>query len=77
MGRTAWAGFSPNRIWKGPKALAAGNSEDPDGLCGDASVFMSEAFYKECGDDDTTDGFTLARILWNGTVGNPIAMSCC
>jgi hypothetical protein len=38
--RTAAAGFSGKRLWKSPRALVKGNTEDPDGLCGDAAAYV-------------------------------------
>lgn len=72
--RTVRAGFSLNRVWKGPRDLVKGNREDPDGLCGDAVMFVFEEFLRKFDASfDTADGYFLAAILWDGTVLNHIA----
>jgi len=54
--RTAYAGFSPNRLWKGPVSLVRGNEEDPNGLCGDAALYVHERFFADFGDYRTSEG---------------------
>jgi hypothetical protein len=71
--RTARAGFSGNRIWKSPRDWAEGNTEDPDGLCGDASDYVYEQFYRDFNDYVSKDGFHIGLILWKGTVTNHMA----
>jgi hypothetical protein len=71
--RTAAAGFSTNRLWKSPRALVRGNTEDPNGLCGDAAAFVVEEFLRKFGQLHTADGFFLGVILWEGSISNHIA----
>ena len=71
--RAASAGFSLNRLWKSPLALFRGNTEDPDGLCGDAAAYVYERFFTDFGDYITTDGFQIGLVLWNGRISNHIA----
>ena len=71
--RTASAGFSANRIWKSPRDLVSGNTEDPDGLCGDAAAFVYEQFWRNFNDYATSDGFNIGLVLWKGTVLNHMA----
>ncbi|MEP6503780.1 MAG: hypothetical protein ABJD97_10635 [Betaproteobacteria bacterium] len=71
--RTAAAGFSGNRLWKSPIALVRGNSEDPNGLCGDTSAFVVEAFYDEFDNYTTSDGYLIGLVLWEGKFSNHIA----
>lgn len=71
--RTARGGFSGNRLWKSPLGLVRGNAEDPNGLCGDATLFVVEEFYRAFGDYRTTDGFHIGMVLWKGEVLNHIA----
>jgi hypothetical protein len=71
--RTASAGFSGNRLWKSPQAIVRGNTEDPNGLCGDAAAYVAEAFYKDLGSYETSDGFQIGVVLWSGTITNHIA----
>lgn len=71
--RTAWAGFSPNRIYKTPNRLFAGNKSDPDGLCGDASTFVIEAFNDTFNYPWTPDGYQIGLALWEGAFSNHIA----
>jgi hypothetical protein len=71
--RIASAGFSPNRIWKSPLAIMKGNTEDPNGLCGDAAAYVIDEFDKEYDTDSTTDGYLIGVILWKGSISNHIA----
>ena len=71
--RTARAGFSGNRLWKSPRALIFGNSDDPDGICGDAASFVVENFYNEYGDYNTSDGFTIGLVVRKGDILNHMA----
>ncbi len=71
--RTASAGFSGNRLWKGPLSLVRGNFEDPNGLCGDAAAFVIDAFFNAFGDYRTSDGARIAMVLWEGAILNHIA----
>lgn len=71
--RTASAGFSINRVWKGPLSFVKGNDEDPNGICGDAALFVFEEFYRQFGDYTTTDGYRIAMVLWQGAISNHIA----
>jgi hypothetical protein len=71
--RTASAGFSGNRIWKSPRDLVKGNTEDPDGLCGDAADFMYEQFWRDFNSYETGDGFHMGLVLWKGTLVNHMA----
>jgi hypothetical protein len=71
--RTASAGFSGNRVWKSPQAIFRGNTEDPDGLCGDAAAYVIDEFYKEYDNYITSDGYTIGVILWKGKISNHIA----
>ena len=71
--RTAKAGFSANRTWKSPERLITGNTEDPNGLCGDTTLFVAEEYYRQFKDYRTSDGFIIGMILWDGEVLNHIA----
>src|SRR6267378_2305571 len=73
--RTTRAGFSANRVVKTPRSTIMGNTSDPNGLCGDASLFVLETFDKAFPKTfrDTADGYTLGLILWEGTILNHIA----
>jgi hypothetical protein len=71
--RTAFSGISPNRVWKSPKAILKGNTEDPNGLCGDTTYFVQESFYAKFGDYRTSDGYHMGVVLWEGSVSNHIA----
>jgi hypothetical protein len=71
--RTAAAGFSGNRVWKTPRSLFTGNTEDPNGLCGDAALFVAEEFYRTFNDYRTSDGHIIGMILWKGTMLNHVA----
>jgi hypothetical protein len=72
--RTTSAGFSINRIIKTPRGLL-GNTSDPNGLCGDASLYVYEAFDKAFPKTfrDTSDGYQLGGILWEGAILNHMA----
>lgn len=67
--RTASAGFSVNRFWKSPRAILFGNDEDPDGLCGDAALYVFEEFFRQTGGYTTTDRFHIGLVLWQGSSG--------
>jgi len=71
--RTASPGFSANRIWKSPRDLVKGNTEDPDGLCGDAADFVYEQFWRDFNDYATNDGFQIGLVLWKGALLNHMA----
>ena len=72
--RTASSGFSWNRIYKSPRDLVTGNQVDANGLCGDASSFVIEAFDKAFPKaNPTSDGFMLGLVLWQGLASNHIA----
>jgi hypothetical protein len=71
--RTAWSGLSPSRVYKTPRALTVGNLSDPNGLCGDATQFVIEAFDKAFSDTWTPDGYRLCVVLWTGLVANHMA----
>lgn len=71
--RTAAAGFSGNRLWKGPMSYWRGNNEDPNGLCGDAAAYVIEAFFRKFSGFETADGKIVAMVLWNGHFTNHIA----
>jgi hypothetical protein len=71
--RTTRGGFSANRLWKSPSRLVTGNTEDPDGLCGDAASYVYEQFWNDFGDYTTTDGRHIGLILWRGAILNHIA----
>jgi hypothetical protein len=64
--RTAAAGFSMNRVWKSPRGVIAGNVEDPNGLCGDASFFVSEEYNRQFKTVYTSDGYVMGAVLWEG-----------
>ena len=65
--RTASGGFSVNRIWKSPRDIFTGNVEDPNGLCGDAALFVCEQFYRDFKGYTTGDGFVIGLILWESS----------
>ena len=71
--RTASSGLSLNRIWKTPRAVLKGNTEDPNGLCGDASAYVYEQFYADFKDYGTKDAFHIGLILWEGYIDNHMA----
>jgi hypothetical protein len=72
--RTTSSGFSWNRVYKSPHRLVAGNQTDPNGLCGDASSYVIEAFDKAFPKaNPTSDGFMLGLVLWEGMASNHIA----
>jgi hypothetical protein len=72
--RTTWSGFSWNRVYKSPHRLVAGNQTDPNGLCGDASSYVIDAFEKAFPKaNPTSDGFMLGLLLWEGLASNHIA----
>jgi len=71
--RTTWSGVSYNRMWKTPQRLFTGNDEDPNGLCGDTSLFVIEEYYRQFKDYRTSDGYVIGLVLWDGVVLNHIA----
>jgi len=71
--RTAKAGYSANRTWKSPQRWITGNTEDPNGLCGDTTLFVAEEYYRQFKDYRTSDGFIIGMVLWDGEVLNHIA----
>jgi hypothetical protein len=74
--RTTNSGFSPNRIYKSPLALARGNKPDANGLCGDAAAFVAEEYRKKFGTDEAAGSgeiFFMATVVWNGLVLNHVA----
>ncbi|MGH6927610.1 MAG: hypothetical protein ACREEV_04765 [Dongiaceae bacterium] len=72
--RTAWSGVSPSRIYKTPHRIFAGNQTDPDGLCGDATLFVFDSYDATFKTTIwTSDGYQLGAILWNGFVSNHMA----
>lgn len=72
--RTARAGFSEGRIIKGPRALFTGNRSDPNGVCGDAALYVSDEYIANPAfAPSTSDGYTLGRIVWEGLVLNHTA----
>jgi len=72
--RTTWSGFSWNRVYKSPQRLVGGNEADPNGLCGDASTYVIEAFEKAFPKaNPTSDGFMLGLVLFDGLATNHIA----
>lgn len=71
--RTAWAGLSPNRMWKTPGSYITGNVPDANGLCGDAALFTAETYWDEFKDYTTADGYIIGMVLWEGMVLNHMA----
>lgn len=71
--RTAWAGFSPNRVWRGPRSFFTDNAPDPNGLCGDVAAYVDERFFEDLGYYHTQEGYQLGAVLWTGSVLNHIA----
>ena len=72
--RTASAGFSFNRIYKSPAGIFKGNEADANGLCGDATSYVLEAYGKAYPRTYTTsDGYLMGVVLWEGLVLNHIA----
>ena len=72
--RTAWSGVSPNRIYKTPHRKVAGNQSDPNGLCGDTTLFVFDSYDATFKTTVwTSDGYQLGAVLWNGFVSNHMA----
>ena len=71
--RTTVSGFSGNRLWKTPMALVRGNTEDPNGLCGDTTSFVAEEYYRQNKDYRTSDGYIIGMVLYEGSILNHIA----
>ena len=72
--RTAWSGVSPNRLYKTPHRIVAGNQSDPNGLCADTTLFVFDSFDATFKTTVwTSDGFQLGAILWNGFMLNHMA----
>ena len=72
--RTAWSGVSPNRLYKTPHRIVAGNQSDPNGLCADTTLFVFDSFDAAFKTTVwTSDGFQLGAILWQGFVSNHMA----
>jgi hypothetical protein len=64
--RTAARGYSANRFWKTPRGWLSGNTEDANGLCGDATLFVAEEYYRQYKDYRTSDGYIIGMVLWDG-----------
>jgi len=64
---------STHRLWKGPVSLVTGNDEDPNGLCGDTTLFVAEEYYRRFKDYRTSDGYLIGMILFEGTIFNHMA----
>ena len=64
--RTTAAGLSSNRVFTSPRALIRGNTEDPNGLCGDTTLFVAEEYYRQYKDYRTSDGYIIGMILYQG-----------
>ncbi len=71
--RTASAGFSLNRIIVSPRAVLGGNRGDPNGVCGDCVLYVGEEYAGKFGNQPTSNGFKLWRVVWDGTVLNHTA----
>jgi hypothetical protein len=71
--RTTNAGFSPNRIINGPRAIIMGNQSDPNGLCGDAAAYVVDRFIADMSVSKTSDGYAMGLVLWQGAILNHIA----
>ncbi len=71
--RTTFSGFSPNRISKSPRGIFFGNQSDANGLCGDASEFVIDAFDAAFLTPFTPDGYQIGMVLWKGYIANHIA----
>ena len=71
--RTTGRGMSTNRFWKTPVALATGQGEDPNGLCGSTTVFVAEEYYRRFKGYGTSDGYIVGVILFEGTIFNHMA----
>ena len=67
--RTTNAGGSPNRIYKTPLARLRGNRPDPNGLCGDAQLFVSAKMRETYGGWITSNNYALGDIVW--VLGDP------
>jgi hypothetical protein len=70
--RTASSGLSANRVWKTPRDVFTGNQEDPNGLCGDAALFVCEQFFRDFKDYTTRDGYFIGVILWESSLAKRI-----
>jgi hypothetical protein len=70
--RTTNAGGSPNRFYKTPLAKLRGNTADPNGLCGDAQLFVSQQMREKYGGWITSNGYILGDIVW--VLGDPDAL---
>jgi hypothetical protein len=72
--RTAWSGVSLNRVYKSPHRIFAGNQSDPNGLCGDTTLFVFDSFDATFKTTVwTSDGYQLGAILWKGFASNHMA----
>ena len=71
--RTTSAGFSGNRLWKSPPSWFRGNTEDPNGLCGDVAFYLHEKMFEKFNTYSTSDGYQIGMILWEGAILNHIA----
>lgn len=72
--RTTWSGGSPNRLYKTPHRWFAGNQSDPDGLCGDTTLYVFDAYDATFKTTVwTSDGYQLGAILWKGLASNHMA----
>jgi hypothetical protein len=66
--RTAAAGLSGNRLWKSPAGIVRGNAEDPNGLCGDTTLFVAEEYYRTYKSYQTSDGYIIGMILYGSSM---------
>jgi hypothetical protein len=74
--RTAWpGGFSAYRyVWAGPRGIVKrANTPDPNGLCGDAVLWVKSRFLSYFDTFRTKDGYRLGLIQWDGSVLNHAA----
>ena len=70
--RTAGQGMNTHRIYRGPIGIFLGNTPNPNGLCGDAALFVEQEFRTAFLHGSQT-GQAWRRILWQASPWNHTA----
>jgi len=70
--RTWRGGMNLRRVYVGPRAIALGNTPDPNGLCGDAAKFLEQEYVGSFL-QYTRSAESLRRILWRSFPWNHMA----